>query len=200
MVKDYNSAIVTKLGGVVVGGKYQATVPGITAPVPVTFGLPEEWWMTYALPGVSVVMKDLVFDPTRAIPGGYKLYELSTNPSYPNTYNRQKDPSQPYNFIYDISVAAESQTAMDALLEHVVLRLPSNAFGAYITVYGKNLNLRQMGFSNKSKGSTQDGRKFCYSFLYSVEGWLTSLECDRVKQILTTDITYEIKGTGEVLE
>lgn len=203
MLEDYDTAFVTKLGATLDTAdpqrpRYVVAVSGIASPVEVGFGLPEEWYKRYTLPGINVSRMDILPDPSRMLPR-FKGKELSMNPDTPNTFNIQKEPTIPVDLLYKVELAAESAQEMNALVMHSLLKLPTQGFGTYISVFGHIIPFRSLGVKDRTDYDTTDGRVYRYEYTYVVEAWLASLECLKVKQILTVDLSFEVVPTGEPL-
>jgi hypothetical protein len=192
MLRDYDLAMVTKLGGVLTSGEYLAEVAGIDDTVPVLVAIPEEWTGKAQLPAINVTRMALIPDPSRFLPG-FTGMELSTNPATPDTWNIQSTPSQPINLMYGVTLAAKKQLEMNALVEHCLLKLPLQGYGSVLSVFGSFIPFRSGGFKDKTDYKKSQDRVFVYQFTYVVEAWITpSLECEKVPQILSSDVTAEV--------
>lgn len=207
-IRKYDESFVAKLGGVRVPGRgYFVEVSGIEndagalVPVPVLFDLPEEWWNQRdqygfvidgerMIVGVNVKRMDIVPDPSRFLPN-FKGRELSTNPDFPNTWNVQKVQSKPVSIMYEVEMVAESQYHMNMLLQHMMQALPAQGFGTVLTVNDRLMPFRAQSVHSETKDETNGPRKFVHRYTYIVEGWVVSLECEKIKQILSIDITFE---------
>lgn len=188
--KTLDTAFVTKLKAYVVTGEgYKVDVANLGT-VPVQFDLVEEWWTDYTLPSINVRRVDLVPDPSRFLPG-FVAYELSDNPDTPNTYNRQSVPSQPVTVLYTVELAADSQSAMNALLVHNMLALPAQGYGTTINAFGHSMPFRASSIRNKTSKKAKEGRKFIWEYTYAVEAWVFSTACVKVPQILQVDLTIQ---------
>lgn len=206
-IRKYDEAFVTKIGAVSVPGRgYYVEVVGITndagaqVPVPVMFDLSEEWWEDRdkygvdfdgerQLVGVNVKRVDIIPDPSRFLPN-FKARELSDNPDYPNTWNIQKIQPKPVTILYDVQMVSESQYHMNQLLQHMMVALPSQGFGTTLTVDNRVTPFRAQSVHSETKESTGK-RKFVHQYTYAVEGWVTSTECVKIKQILSVHVTFE---------
>lgn len=199
-LRDYDLALVTKLGATLgttppaLPG-YTVAVDGMAAPVKLGFDLPEDWWEGFDLPGIAILRTGIVPTLERRLPG-FVGQELSTNPSFPNTYNVQAQPSQPVELQYQIQLAAESVTHMNAMLTHVLFALPTSGYGTSLSLYGSVVPFRSMGFRNVTQTDTKGGRFLRWVLSYAVEGWLAPLDCIRVPQILDGLIALEQHPTG----
>lgn len=208
-VRDYDQAFVEKIGATLNSGKgwfVQVTDINDTAgdplDIPVEFDLPEEWWDDLdeygvqinptsgdrALLGINVKRVDIVPNPSRFLPN-YKAREISD--SEPNTWNYQAVPSQPVTMLYEVQMAAESQHHMNQLLEHMVAKMPMKGFGTVLTVSGRKMPFRINSIRNETDDETKGQRKFVHCYTYAVDAWLTSTECEKIKQVLSVDITFE---------
>ena len=196
MLRMYDAAFIAKLNAVVQGGDTKMTVaaPGIVARVPVYLGLPEEWFATYALPGISISRKDLLPDPSRALPAYRQQY---TENGY--VYTQQAAP-QPVNIIYLVELAAESMTEMNGLAEYCLAQLPFSGYGTVMTVDTQQVSFRGTDVRDKTQMVTKRGRLFLYQYTYIVEGWLVQVAAaDSVKQILTVDTDLELHTSAPPL-
>lgn len=211
-IRKYDLAFVTKLGATAVPGQGYFLDAGLTkrdgSPllVPVLFDLPEEWWEdrdAYGVEvaagervvcGVNVKRVDIVPNPSRFLPN-FKAKELSTNPDTPNTWNVQKHQSIPVTILYSVQLVSESQFHMNRLLEHTFLNMPLSGFGTVLTVDNRLIPFRVQSVRNETPDDTDGARKFLHEYTYAVDGWVTSTECEKVKQVLSIDITVE-DGAG----
>jgi len=209
-IRKYDLAFVEKLGATPVAGRgyFLQDVPGLVRrdgsalPVPVLFDLPEEWWDerdVYGVElapgervvcGINVKRMDIVMDPSRFLPN-FKARELSSNPDTPNTWNIQKHQSIPVTILYNVQLVTESQVHMNKLLEHTFLKLPPEGFGTVLTVDNRLIPFRVQSVRNETPESTKGARKFLHEYTYAVDGWVTSTECEKIKQVLSIDITVE---------
>jgi hypothetical protein len=201
MLRNYDLALVEKLGAVLSddGKKYTLAVAGLPTPVELGMGLPEDWWEKFTLPGVNVARLDMLPDPSRAQPA-FRAIELSSNPATPDTYNVQKDQAQPVNLLYKVELATKTLGAMNALVEHSLLKLPLHGYGTYLSVWGATIPFRSQGIKDRTNYATREGRVIRYEYTYVIEGWfIPSLECEKVPAIggvefiLETDIRVEPK-------
>lgn len=193
MLRSYDQAFIERIGAEVEGGEYKVRVKNLLGQetglvVPVKFALPEEWWGKYELPGIHVRRMALLPDPSRRLPG-FRGKERSE--STPNTWNIQKYPSVPINILYEVELATEKQTHMNALVEHMLVALPPEGYGSFLTVFGTVIPFRQTAFKDRTKYETKEGRKFLYNYTYTVEAWLSSLECEKVPEVIGIDVTVE---------
>lgn len=182
--RDYDLALMAKLGATVTTPAlpalpyYAAAVPGITALVRIEGSLPEEWYVNYTLPGIAIVRIAEMGDPSRALPG-FLPTVVSADPAHPDTIETATSRPQAINLLYQIHVAAESQVQYNALLEHLLFRLPKLGYGSALTVYGSLMAMRSTGHRDMTDDNGKGGRVFRRVEMYTVEGWMAS-----------TDVTY----------
>jgi len=195
-LREYDTAVVQKLGAQVVtpaGARpyYAVAVPGISGAVHVNVGLPEDWYKNFSLPAVNVRRGAILPAPSRLLPN-FRARERSTNPETPNTWNVQAVPPQPVNILYEVELAATSEAHMNRLTTYLMAAVPASHWGTFLTVFGTFTNYHGTGMRDKTDYATKDGRQFLYCFDYTVEGWFVpSLACEKVPEILSTDIALE---------
>lgn len=193
-LRDYDLAVVAKLGAAEVSAPkpyYAVTVAGVQGEVRVGVGLPEDWYLDFNLPAINIRRGAMLPAPSRALPN-FRARERSTNPATPNTWNIQAVPSQPVNLLYEVELAATSQTHMNHLFTYLMATLPASGWGTYLSVEGAAVNYQGTGAKDKTDYYANDGRKFVHVFYYTVEGWFTpSLACEKVPEILAVDISLE---------
>ena len=196
VMRDYDEALVlTKLGATVKAGsqpvKLEVAVTGLANPVYIGMGLPEDWYLALKYPGINVTRMAPRPAMYRMLPG-FKGSEVSTNPATPNTLNIQKVPSQPVDIYYVIELAAESLKSMNAMTEWLALKLPMLGYGSFLSVYGHNIPYRSLSWQDLTNYETKEGRLYRTVATYVVEGWLISLECDKIGQILETQTETDV--------
>lgn len=172
MIRDYDVAVVTKLGGLptAAGSAYELTPAALTSPVPLVFGQADEWWLSFALPAVNITRLGIYPDPNR-LQANFRPAELVGS-----VWQQQAVPSVPINLVYEIELAAGTQGEMLALVEHVLLALPPLGFGTSLSVYGRMIGYRANGMVDRTDYLTKQGRMYRYAFTYVVEAWVGSTD------------------------
>lgn len=204
-LRDIDQGFVNKMGATLDTTNpdrpfYKIEVEGIKKPVPLLFGFGEEWWQDYSIPAFNVTRLDILPDPGRRLPG-FRAKEISENPATPNTFNIQKDPPEPVLILYQVDMVAESQTDMNAMLEHCIFKVGSQGIGTFLTVFDRVVPFRLSSVMNLSerRRERKQGRLLRWTYTYVVEAWLATTECIKVPQILVTDVAVEAKDYAEPL-
>jgi hypothetical protein len=203
LLQEYDAAFFTKLGATQTttpdGRPYfKVDVAGVVnnagqpQPVSLILGMPEEWFKRYEVPGIAVRRLAVMHDPERVQPG-FQGTELSVNPDTPNTWNVQAQTSVPVRLLYAVQIKTDSMQDMNLILLYVLSKLPlGNAFGTVLQVGGRWMPFESRGVMDKTDYKVTEGRQFVYEYTYSVQGWIISLECQKVEQILTTEVTVAL--------
>lgn len=197
-LRDYDAGFVAKLGGMVSGSQMRVTVPGVTQPVPVTFALPEEWAKQWSLPGINVTRLSIVPDASRQVQSQQLRMERGLNASGQDVWSIEVERPKPVNILYQVDMAAESTAEMNALLEHMLFRMPAFGFGTSLDVQGNSIPFRASSMVNLTKDrDSEKGREFRWAYTYVVEAWLTSDQCREVRPILVVDATVHPVPRGQ---
>jgi hypothetical protein len=194
-LRDYDAAVVARFAPatVTVDGMpvLQVTVPGITAPVVLGVGLPEEWFEQFTLPYISLTRETLMVDHKRVQPT-WRGTEVDGD-----TVHTQAQSPVPVSIPYVVDLAAQKAGDMNALTAFLLLTaLPPYGFGTAVTVNGRVYGYHATTNSDKTKFATKDGRVFRHAYGYAVEGWIYTVECVDTPAIESVLLTLEAYATS----